>query len=153
MPIHKVGEMIQHGVWNSQDPLLFTANSYVNKRGELVMGRGFARQIKTHFRDHNLPQYFGEQIMQLDAHLKEYYILQHPVTRVCAFQVKRDWAMPASLELIWKSVQMLDIWASNETGLTFNLNYPGIGNGRLTVDEVTPLLGTLPDNVHIWRLP
>jgi len=152
MPTFKIGDMIQHGVWNSLDPLLVTTNSYVNKRGELVMGKGFARQVSLHFRDHNLAQYFGEQIMLLDAHLKDYYILQHPVTRVCAFQVKRHWRLDAVPDVLWQSVVMLGQWANNEPELTFNLNYPAIGNGGMTVEQVAPYLEWLPDNVHVWRL-
>jgi len=42
-------------------------------------------------------------------------------------------------------------WAIAHPDCRIDLNFPGIGNGRLSPDQVLPLIKQLPDNVHVWR--
>jgi hypothetical protein len=139
-------------MWTAYDgtsQFIFTGNSYVNRRSELVMGRGMAKQVAVRFQQ--LPAYFGEQITHHSQHLGEYYLITHHPTRITAFQVKRHFKDAADLELIRKSAIMLSAWAKGNPSWVYNLNFPGIGLGRLEVDQVEPLLARLPDNVFIWR--
>lgn len=149
MPTYMYGDMI-----HSYDPerswLLFTANSYVNNDGALVMGAGMAKQVAYQYP--YLRSYFGSLIMSKDVHLGTYHILSHSKLKIAAFQVKRDWRLPAILTLIEESAAMLNGWARGIPSQVFNLNYPGIGNGKLSVEQVEPILASLPDNVHVWRL-
>lgn len=67
------------------------------------------------------------------------------------FQVKHDWWEDAKPELIQRSALKLARIARNHPKTTFRMNFPGIGNGRLTEEQVIPLLRDLPDNVIVCR--
>ena len=54
-------------------------------------------------------------------------------------------------ELIKISTSMLGELANVYTNTRFDLNFPGIGNGHLSKDEILPIISKLPDNVHIWE--
>jgi len=54
-------------------------------------------------------------------------------------------------ELIQRSAEKLTVWASAHPDCRIDLNFPGIGNGRLSPAQVLPVVGQLPDNVHVWR--
>ena len=146
--IYKYGDMFEDrhdkDTWT-----LFTGNSYVNKNDELVMGRGAALQAKKIWPA--LPKFLGMIIANDCGHLGDYYLIGDGIMRVGVFQVKRHFKSPAALDIINHSARTLVSWATASPQLTFNLNYPGIGYGRLTVGEVEPLLQYLPDNVHVWR--
>jgi hypothetical protein len=133
--------------YNGKDPFIFTANNTIDRRGWLVMGAGMARQVK--YRYNYVAEFFGSAISQLDD--KDYLILLHPGTMIAALQVKRHFRDKALLPLVDNSIRMLKTWAINSPNLEFNLNYPGIGYGKLALAEVEPLLAPLPDNVRIWR--
>jgi hypothetical protein len=75
----------------------------------------------------------------------------HPVTRLGAFQVKRHWLDPADLDLIAFSVERLQEVVAGGTRTA--MNFPGIGNGRLQMEAVLPLLRGLPDHVFVYRRP
>ena len=128
---------------------LVTTNSYIRKDGALVMGRGAARQLAGMFP--KLPYALGERI----EHLGEYNVgvLTDTATGLSlgAFQVKFNFADEADLDLIKRSVAELTQVATERSDRTFHLNYPGIGNGKLSIDDVEHLLEPLPDNVMVWR--
>ena len=67
-------------------------------------------------------------------------------------QVKVHYGNPAGLDIIKQSLDALRDWVGFEPHTAFHLNYPGIGNGKLAIGEVKPLVETLPDNVFVWRL-
>jgi uncharacterized phage-like protein YoqJ len=71
--------------------------------------------------------------------------------KIGAFQTKVHWQDDADLHLIAHSVKMLKAAAERTPELRIDMNFPGIGNGKLTFDDVAPLLVGLPGNVHIWR--
>ena len=129
--------------WSLPDVYLFTGNPVRNARGGVVMGRGAARQVRD--------AYPG-----LDLLIKTH----KPVTFVEVpggdqqyigwFQVKHHWRDPADLPLISASADMLASIAGTRQHVTFHLNAPGIGNGKLAWDDVLPVLQHLPDNVLIY---
>lgn len=128
-------------MWHtSADLKLVTTNSYVRKDGALVMGRGAALQAKEKYPD--LPYIAGATI----KHMNRYGLRIFPQYNTGLFQVKYSYSDDASLELIDFSTNMLCALAHVYCG-TIVLNFPGIGNGRLSRDDVMPIVKRLPDNV------
>ena len=112
------------------------------------MGRGIARQARDRFPSLDLA--LGRAI----EHLTFYGLLVSPAwpdKRLGAFQVKLAYNHAAELSIIEHSVAALNAWALDHPDADVHLNYPGIGNGGLAVQDVEPLILGLPDNVYIWR--
>lgn len=126
------------------DIILVTTNSFVKNNGELVMGAGAAKEAKRLYPE--LPKQLGVTI----PHLGKYHLRFLP-NGLGAFQVKYDWQHPASIDLIAGSSYLLRDFANMFVG-TIALNFPGIGNGKLDRDRVLPVIGILPDNVHVYEL-
>lgn len=162
-PTYQFGDMWQ--CWNApHSAFIITSNAYINQRRELTMGRGIAEQLRN--RDRRWATFFGEYILHLKEQGQERYGClvwdtdrlkkrlggyRSPACWIGVFQVKYHFRDPAVPELIEHSVGMLRYVASQHRRRTFNLNYPGIGFGRLTETVVEPLLRPLPPNVHVWR--
>jgi hypothetical protein len=123
-----------------------TTNSYLKKDLRLVMGRGAAKELKTISPD--IDSIFGNIINTTCGHLGVYGIIKHNLYG--AFQVKYHFMDKADPELIKYSTILLSAEAG-KTDQIIHLNYPGIGNGKLSKEIVRPLLDILPDNVHIWE--
>lgn len=145
-------------VFGKTDLFLITTNPIVRKDGGIVMGRGIAKQMKDRFPD--FPYKFGTKL----AHLVRLQSYDDPLTSVdvdivgkfgnqlCGFfMVKHHWREPASIDIIKRSVHFLTKLA-NMSGLNrIDLNFPGIGNGKLKREDVLPIIEQLPDNVHVWE--
>lgn len=150
MPQFERGNM-----WNAfheTDAFCITTNSYIRNDGELVMGRGIAKQTKEIF--DGVPLAFGNRIEEKCGHLGVYGVLpcnRNEIDKFVAFQVKTHFRNDADLGLIDKSASRLSEVAMSYPDRRFDLNFPGIGNGGRDQDEVMPLLKGLPDNIHIWR--
>lgn len=131
--------------WGKVDLFLITTNStVVNQR--LVMGRGIAREARDHFP--GLDYEIGKHIQ------KDYGLLvspHWPEKKLGCFQVKYHWRNPAYLSIIVLSTVMLDVWCQEHPGAKVALNFPGIGNGRLAVEDVLLVIKHLPDTVQVWR--
>lgn len=125
---------------------MITTNPIRRKDGAVVMGRGIALEAKTRFP--SLPYDFGDALERSPTPIG--YIGDYNGTRVYWFMVKDHWRNPASLEIIKDSVEMLDYYFGF-TDERVDLNFPGIGNGHLSREEVLPLLQSLPNNIHIWE--
>lgn len=150
MPIFKTGDMWTE--FEKPDTLfVFTANSTVTKDGRLVMGRGIALEVKEHLA--GIDAAFGclirNQIIPDEYGL---LILDYFNNRIGAFQVKRHFSEAASPALIKAAAGKLAVWAGEHPSITVNMNFPGIGYGRLPEEIVRPLLVVLPANVCIWKL-
>lgn len=146
---HKFGNMLAGIV--PGDVYLVTTNSFVRRDGALVMGRGAAKQLALLYPI--LPFQLGRRIQASCGHLGEYNIgvlTNGSGVSLGAFQVKFNFADEADLELIQRSADELHRIAC-EDGRVFHVNFPGIGNGRLSIDDVMPIVETLPDNVNVWR--
>jgi hypothetical protein len=152
MPIFKTGDM-----WTAFDEaalFLLTTNSTIKRNGALVMGRGIARQARDRFP--GLDSALGKQIQSACSNQGRYGLLvspRWPEARLGAFQVKRHYSQPASLELIRHSTAMLCTWCTEHPTATVAVNFPGIGNGRLPREDVLPIIMQLPDRVSIWEYP
>lgn len=134
------------------DVLIVTGNSYINRRGELVMGRGAAKQAADRWP--LLPVQLAKYINHLGIYdlvlLGPNYCDEHVFVGV--FQVKRHWHEMANPELINSAVTALTETARSLPGLTFGVNFPGIGNGRLSREQVLPIIRVLPGNVDVYEL-
>ena len=132
---------------------MITTNPIQRKDGAVVMGRGIALQAKTRFPQ--LPYDFGKiltQNFQQDTPkyaglIGKYSIHEIPIWY---FMVKSHWANNADLYIISESIKDLAETLKNPQ-VRVDLNFPGIGNGKLKREEVLPLLEQLPDNIHIWE--
>lgn len=108
------------------------------------MGAGIAGQAQVRFPE--MPAMLGLHLQDSGNHVG----LLRPPTKTepyyVAFPVKRFWYDEASLELIERSAHELmeytDLWHWN----TVLLPRPGCGNGRLTWDEVRPVIEPILDD-------
>jgi len=151
------GEMFNAN-WERCDALLVTTNAHKRTDQSIVMGRGAAKQLALMVDGIDVD--FGRQI----DHLKPYGIVwskyeldigEWNVPYLGAFQVKRSFKDKASLDLIERSCVMLDRWCRAHPRAKVRLNYPGIGNGGLSEDEVRPVLEECLNmkQVSIWKCP
>lgn len=135
-------------VFDVTDYFCFTTNSFIKNSGALVMGAGIAKEVAQRFP--NIPKQLGAKI----KHLSHYGIIDAGMinsTRLIAFQVKTYWDNNACMPLISCSSLKLEDLAREYPNRRFDLNYPGIGNGKLSEKQVFPLIRNLPDNVYIWK--
>ena len=147
-------------VFGKTDLFMLTTNPIRRKDGAIVMGRGIAKQAADKYP--KLPYDFGYRLAQAE-HAQGYIEVMYPVdigiigtydTQMIGwFMVKDHWRNPADPAIIKRSVNFLTGWANGRTR-TWNridLNFPGIGNGKLKREDVLPLIEKLPDNVHVWE--
>ena len=147
----KTGDMFKGaGRVGHHNIILATACSVINKQGRLVMGKGAAKSLLTLVPDCN--KLFARWIKADDyPHQIIYGLLIAYSLHYGLFQTKMHWKNPSELELIQYSTKMLKTEAINNSHITYNLNYPGIGLGGLTEAEVLPIIQELPNNVKIWK--
>src|SRR5260370_53282 len=147
---------VKGDLWSELDKadlILVTTNGYVKDNGELVMGKGAAKEMATRFPE--TPKTFGtaikESVFEFVTNFYGIIILHGYFPRLGIFQVKNHWRDPARLNYIEANVkELID---------TFNIfqwervamNFPGIGNGRLKREEVLPIISKLPDTVFIYE--
>lgn len=162
--IQEFGDM--WSVWDKADLFLITTNGCVKPDYRLVMGAGIAKQARDRWPGVDLR--IGTALCGISEYRTEFvrnerkYILLEPEygllvsndwprLRLGLFQVKRHFHTIASIGLIKKSAGMLIDWCASHPESQVHLNFPGIGNGGLEVDAVTPIVSSLPDSVHVWR--
>jgi hypothetical protein len=150
---------IKYGnLWDSTDPvILVTTNSYVNVKGELVMGRGAALELKEKFSF--LARYFGDRIKEFDQEYESdtygVFLYEHNklvwnnIPRTFGiFQVKYHFRNPADLELIKHSTKLaIDLFPDN---IKVSMNFPGIGYGQLDYFSVYDIIKILPENFTLY---
>lgn len=152
MPQFETGDMWT--AYAAADLFLITTNATITTRGALVMGRGIARQAKERFPGLDIA--LGRQIQALCGNQGIYGLLvspRWPAAKLGAFQVKRHFSQPASLELIRRSAVTLCAWCAEHPTATVAVNFPGIGNGCLRRADVLPIVTQLPEQVTIWEYP
>lgn len=146
--------------YDEADLVLVTTNCTIRRDGQLVMGRGAAKQAKERFPQ--VPVAYGKAISELDH--PSYGIMTPQDVgldncKVGIFQVKMHFRNQADLSLIRLSCLGLRerVRTKQITG-TIHMNYPGIGNGGLPVSKVSAILDAfLPKNplykvtITIWR--
>lgn len=129
---------------------LLTTNPIVRKDGAVVMGRGIAKEAATRFP--TLPYDFGKRLFLKRPGGRPWTVGEigyYDGWCIGFFMVKDHWREPAKLEIIQESVN--DLKASARGYTHVNLNFPGIGNGKLKREDVLPIIEQLPDNVHVWE--
>ena len=136
--------------WSLPDVYLFTGNATVKNNGAIVMGRGAAREVRDSWP--GVDKAFGVLIHERQPHERVIMAEIAPNQILGWFQVKHNWYEAASLDLIEGSVRSLTVRALTCTDVKYHLNYPGIGNGGLTVSEVEPVISQLPDNVIVYHI-
>lgn len=153
-------KIIKGNLWDSIDDLiLVTGNMYITKDNKLVMGRGAALELKEKFpgidyKFAKIIKYYGRgeyNVIVVDpfANAAEKYTKNQLYG---VFQVKFHFKSPANLELIERSCNKL-ISLLKHPLRNFNavsMNFPGIGYGQRTVEEVLPIVSKLPDNVTLY---
>ena len=140
-------------IWDESNLFLITTNAFVKRNKELTMGRGMAKQAAT--RDSQIPLYFGREMKRQGNHMQVYGLFIPPLwptRKEGAFQTKLHWQDRADIEIIQASTRELMDWAYEHHFMRADLNFPGIGLGRLHREEVLPIMEILPDNVHIWEI-
>lgn len=154
-------QFVRGNLWDEigvADVVLVTTNSVVmhynrpnSPNCELVMGAGSAREARERYP--NLPHALGRLIALKGEHLGVYGVIIPPPVGVDplvgAFQTKVHWKKPSELSVIEYSTFMLFGVAKKYRRVA--LPFPGINHGKLTRDEVLPLLSDLPDNVIIYE--
>ena len=136
------------------DLIIVTANAMLRQDGALVMGRGAAFQATKRY-SKEIQFLAGNAIHNICGSGGYYGFIELDLstvghdTRLGLLQVKYNWFDTADLGLITQSVSKLTKVATSMPHRIFRVNYPGIGNGRLSVEEVQPILEGLPENVEV----
>ena len=128
--------------------LFITTNAIVKNNGALVMGAGIAKAVRDTWAGSDVA--FGSRVKEA-SDIKGTYGAIAINGKFGAFQVKRHFKDVADPVLIANSVQMLKGYALRYPDRVFGLNYPGIGNGKLSEEVVQPLIDELPDNVYVYK--
>jgi len=135
--------------------IVVTTNATVKNNGALVMGRGAALWARD-----NIPHIDVECGILIDKHY-DYYQSNHYGFGVVRdprregkvgfgiFQVKNRYYEKADTNLIEYSVECLRRYAEQNADIHIRMNFPGIGNGKLSRELVEPMLEMLPDNVFV----
>ncbi len=129
--------------WACCDHFVITTNAIVKKNGALVMGAGIAKECRDRWP--GLDRVLGKRIKSMGP---DYGVCLGK--KLGIFQVKYHWKDNADLGLIAHSAMMLALIAKSRPDERFDLNFPGIGNGKLKYEDVEPELRILPENVHVW---
>lgn len=135
--------------WEFPDIFLFTGNPIINKSGGIVMGRGAAKEVRDAYP--GVDRVFGRMI-QKDPTKHLLWAEVRSKSVVGWFKVKNHWMEEAKPELIQASTEVLADLATRHKKYQFHINFPGIGNGQLSVGVVLPILEQLPDNVRVYKI-
>jgi hypothetical protein len=155
-------------VFGKTDFFVITTNPVVSLAGHAVMGAGIALEA---VRRYPSIQYdFAQRLEYLDYH-PEIDDSEPPEFRyfgliglydnqlIGYFMVKDHWKNQARLDYIDSSckelIKLADLRIKTVSPGHYtpriDLNFPGIGNGRLRREDVLPIIEQLPDNVHVWE--
>lgn len=142
MPTYHTGNMWT--AFNQVHHFTVTTNAFIKNNGALVMGAGIAKQVRDQFPGVDLE--LGSLIRSWGPE----YGFRKGTGPLAVFQVKHHFKDHADLELITLSANMMAADALENPTKIYALNYPGIGNGKLQMAQVKPIIEQLPVNVHIW---
>lgn len=140
------GDLFTRENVSAYDYVCFTSNSMLNKKGELVMGKGVALCAKNYRSD--LPSKFGDIIESRGLEGRFYGLLAYK--NFIAFQTKIHWKDDSYLEDVQRSVELLKRLALKHPNKTFALPFPAVVNDHQKRMDIKPLLDTLPDNIFIF---
>lgn len=146
-------------MFGKTDLFLITTNPIINKQGKIVMGRGIAKEAATRFPD--LPKRMAQQIQDWDGEYGPYPpnsdVIYGPAFDgqiMGYFHVKSHWRLPAELTIIGDSLmELVYRWQAHKYYERIDINFPGIGNGKLDREPVLKLLEEYltSDAYHVWE--
>lgn len=131
------------------DAIVITTNGYVKKDGSAVMGRGIAKEASWRYPD--LPKRLGWNLGQegnIPCAFTDYkpYIITFPVKPAFGPDGIPGWLVRADINLIKESaiklIETVD-WLELQKVI---LPRPGCGNGRLTWEQVKPIIEPILDD-------
>ena len=126
---------------------IVTASSTLSQDSTLVMGLGAAYAMKCKFP--RAPKIFGAMIKEYCGDGGVYGLLLFGSVGVlqtkCHYNDKVDGA------LITYGLNILQVIAQGQQGITFNLTHPGMAYGKATLPEVETFINALPANVVVWE--
>ncbi len=137
---------IRADLWTVEADLrVISTNPIVNARGQAVMGRGCALQAKRRvpgleYRFARMLERHGNRVMRLAA--------LPDGSHLASFPVKTHWKEEAKPALIERSARQL-VAIVDKFALRYErvfLPRPGCGNGRLSWEEVRPVLAEILDD-------
>lgn len=148
--------------------LLWTSNTSLTPKGNVVMGAGLAKQMVSEFKgikrlaSEALAKFptesykrdkYGNSIALKHAGVHTVYSKENAA--IMAFPVKRAYWENAEIGIIKKSMRELKMVCKNKPDTVFLLNMPGVGAGRLKVKDVelaiASVVKTIP-NLYIFLL-
>jgi hypothetical protein len=136
--------------WALPDVYLFTGNPIIRNDGAIVMGRGAAKQVRDTYT--RVPYILADKINR-DPNRSIYWatISKSKEQHIGWFKVKEHWQHEAKPHLVQQSVNALMRIAIKHSQYKYHINYPAIGNGKLSADDIAPMLISLPNNVIIYK--
>lgn len=125
--------------------LVVTTNGTVNRHGAAVMGRGIAKEAKDRFP--TLPFDLGFHL-ECHGNVPAAFAYDNAVYDIWTLPVKYHWYERASIPLIQQSIARLEHGVRDYDYIY--MPRPGCGNGRLSWEEVKPMLAHLDDRYHVY---
>lgn len=122
-----------------------TTNGNLNKEGKLIMGAGIAKEFAQKFTD--LPETLGFKVKKFGNNV--YLDQEH---KTFSFPTKESWKEPSNLETIDRSLKQLIEIARAMFPTVFILPYPGIGCGKLTKEQIEPVLKQIEQVQNIYLI-
>ncbi len=122
-------------IWDMDgNAICITTNGFVKKNGELVMGRGIAKQASERWPW--LPNTLGQLVVKHGNHVHVVEGISHELETIFTFPVKHNWFEIADIELIKRSSDELMNWVELLNYDEVLLPRPGCGNGKLDWEDV-----------------
>jgi hypothetical protein len=130
--------------------IVVTTNATIKNNGALVMGRGAAKDLRDKIP--GIDTEIGDRIITFSNVKQDMYQpviygfldIRSPYRPgkggIGIFQVKKEFRDDADLSLIASSCILLKKWMASNPNVKVQLNYPGIGNGRLKFNDVKPII-------------
>lgn len=148
--------VVEDRLWkNPGNPgmIVVTSHASVMEDGKLYLGYGEAREAIKRIPD--IEYECGHKVIA-QAMDGVYGFLpvrpSRPAERIVGFglfQTQRSWEESADPDLIKYSMECLRHFAAENSDLKIRMNFPGVEEGSLSVDEVAPLLLPLPPTVTV----
>lgn len=147
-------KIVKGNVFDSKDDvILVSANSVLNSKNELVMGKGAALELA--IKNPQIPIIAGRTVTATGP---KYGIIVlgkiNPTdTQIFGlFQTKYNFASDSDLDLIRFSVDELNKYSERHPNFKISINFPGIGNGKLYRKDVLPIIQLLNDRITVYEI-
>ena len=135
---------------STADLLVVTTNASLDRSGDAVMGRGAAKEAVRRWPW--LLRGLGNHIRGLGGKLYGFLAFETregDSAQLGCFQVKMEFHERARLDIIRISMKGLLDYVE-EAGISAALNFPCIGAGRLSREEVAPVIAELLEHERIF---